>query len=127
MTITINNKTLELVEVPEDAKNFHVVCGRLVYKDSSSPYGFTTIPLHHSSYRILCKASEATEEQAREIVESMIYLGYRDYLYKKEIDSEDFELCFKYNFYTATESLHSFCRSIGATPETTLIIKIEKL
>lgn len=113
MTITINNKTLELVEVPEDAKDIEVIDGNSVIPAMLHWKGSAAVMLSPGSYTLLFKASEATEQQAGEIVE------YRNEVTRGYVDYGKIS----WLFTTATESLHSLIRSLGMEVDKTIILK----
>lgn len=121
-SVTINGREFLFVEVPEDATDFSIIgciSGQstcMLYFDRHYGHdGLCEKVLPPGSYRILCKASEAGEEQAREIVEyrNNVSRGYVDYQKSSWL------------FTKATESLHSLILSLGM--EVNRVIILEKV
>ena len=123
-SVTINGREFLFVEVPEDAHNFEIdEDGWFFYSLDYSIFG-DAIKLPSGSYRILCKASEAGEEESKEVVEKVsgwskeLFYGYGAKCsdYRDIVDSA---------FDTATESLHSLILSLGM--EVNRVIILEKV
>ncbi len=130
-SVTINGREFLFVEVPEDATDFSIIgciSGQstcMLYFDRHYGHdGLCEKVLPPGSYRILCKASEAGEEESKEVVEKVsgwskeLFYGYGAKCsdYRDIVDSA---------FDTATESLHSLILSLGM--EVNRVIILEKL
>lgn len=131
-----SGQTFLLVELPERAENFELAkgqydyecCLEIYYDNDFSIWGkigmMKRITLDApGSWQIICKASEATEAQAKEIVESRkIKKSWDDRLSLVYCNYINHDWHDKY-MDTALESLHSLLRSHNLQPETTIILK----
>jgi hypothetical protein len=112
-----NGKTFLFLTVPNGATDPYIVGG--YYEKNKLTLAFlapryTTIELSSGNWQIFCKGDEATEVQAKEIVQPVrkdFYIGYKEYV--------NDDGC----YVTALESFHSLLHSINMQPETTLILQ----
>ena len=113
----LHNKHL-LQQVPEGQNYFDIygsdVNREVVYYKMVRPVKFekVSIPLPPGSWQILCKASDATPDIAREIVEMKKTFGYRKY----DAVSGEFQ------WTNEVESLYSLIRSHGMQVTETIIL-----
>ena len=128
MTHQLNNGHIAVV-TPEGSIDFEiydketlqmaVMCYKRIKMGDSTIKVPTPVIIPPGSYTIIGRASELTEEQAKEVVEKEdkgFMYWYLDY-------DSPFNFC---TLRSAIESISSFCRSIGAEPENVLILKSEK-
>ena len=134
-SVTHNGREFLFVEVPEDAHSFelheltnnpstNIVLDYWISNRRSdfARTGETYLP--PGSYRILCKASEAGEEQARQIVEKVSGWS-KELFYGYGVKCSDYRDIVDSAFDTATESLHSLILSLGM--EVNRVIILEKV
>lgn len=122
-SVTHNGREFLFVEVPEDAYDFEIytnttesIIGFWI-SDRLGRLGFAQtgrVPIPPGSYRILCKASEAGEEQAKRIVKGFgkLYFDYTSKIGGLAAHS-----------LTATESIHSLILSLGMEVNQTIILE----
>ena len=87
--IKTNGITILLVEVPEDAREFKIENGLLLFKADFIPFGIVILP--QGQYQILGKSTELSEEQMKEILpiyEGAIR-GYRIYTQRPDLLTKD--------------------------------------
>lgn len=116
---TSNGRNWLLVGVPEDAKYFSIE----YYENHKDKYihfiesyfrglpNYGEISLPPGNYRFHCKASEATEEQASEVVDEYLQ-AYKDYEHNALV------------YTRATAALHSLCRSFGLEPGEVVVLEV---
>ena len=111
-----NGRTYTLVTIPEGANRFHVFNDEAPYLSFFVGIETPRIYLPPGNYSILCRASEATEEQAAEVVEQKL-TDYDEYYFCDYLDIEFGQKV------TARGSLNSLLESKGLKKETTLILQ----
>ena len=123
-SVTINGREFLFVEVPEDAIYFKISgAGFICYKSIVEKYWRVAENLNPVyGYRILCKASEAGEEQARQIVEKVSGWS-KELFYGYGVKCSDYRDIVDSAFDTATESLHSLILSLGMEVGKTIILE----
>lgn len=98
MTPLPHNPAITVIDLPEDATNMKVRFGRYITVDR--PFSIRIIGLGPGTYKLICLGLQATEEEAREIVEKYgrLYMCYTDSWYV---------------YFEAKESLRSLITSNG--------------
>jgi len=89
--IKTNGITILFVEVPEDAREFKIENGLLLFKADFIPFGIVILP--SGQYQILGKSTELSEEQMKEILpiyEGAIR-GYRIYTQRPDLLTKDIQ------------------------------------
>lgn len=118
--IQLNSGVFLLVEVPEDAYDF-VIDDDLYYKKAGVP----CVKNLNGQWEIIGKGNEITEEVWRGIVEEL-HGHFLEYDRTSEYYTVGLDKIYgKTYFNTATESGHSWIKSHGMKPETTLILKLK--
>jgi hypothetical protein len=120
ITKEINGKKFLFAEVPEWATYFEPGSVNLYYSDAQPNGKWATLKFTERwQWKLIGKASELSESQWKEIVHKgkvPADLYFLDYEWEGIHNNE------KYNKVSATESGLSLIKSIGYTPETTLIL-----
>jgi hypothetical protein len=117
--ITLPSGEYLLIEVPEGSNWFEMdkpFTDRIVYQNKEKTQDDLTIQLPAGEYTFICKAREATEEQAIDIVQrfySHTEMVYTDY--QKQVG--------RIGYLSPLESLNSLLSLHGYKPETTVILK----
>ena len=115
-SVTHNGREFLFVEVPEDAGVFKISgTGWLCYKYRHTDISWKVLSQpneDYAGYRILCKSSEAGEEQAAQVVEKITKTEFGGH--RPEIVN-----------ITSLEQLHSLILSLGM--EVNRVIILEKV
>jgi len=124
MTNIIEFKTSKVealfVSVPEEFKNFVIqqypVAGTYLMETDSKALNHWKVQLPKADYSILCRLNEASEEQAKSVVDEPVSVAglkiFRDYSGESD-----------YYLMTAIVSLKSFAKSLGAKDNDLILIK----
>lgn len=106
MTPLPHNPAITVIDLPEDAKQVELN-GRCLYYRRNGWLSLIHLPL--ATYKLICLGLQATEEEAREVVEQhRDYLGFDGYKnYSKEFTA------LEENYETAKRSLRSLITSNG--------------
>ena len=116
--IQTNGITILLVEVPEDAREFKIENGLLLFKADFIPFGIVILP--SGQCQILGKSTELSEEQMKEILpiyEGAIR-GYRIYTQRPDLLTKDIQE----SYLSLLEANGIVDRNNLANPDTTTIL-----
>lgn len=109
--IQTNGITILLVEVPEDAREFKIENGLLLFKADFIPFGIVILP--QGQYQILGKSTELSEEQMKGICWQVSFGNYTGYKNYNQAKCSDFRDIVESSFSTVQESYLSLLEANG--------------